>query len=134
MSAFLVSDDTITGILSAMHLARYQGDQASYYWKGERYDMSDAREVGQKLLDENHRSLRARYGESANKHWPKRTYRILRYRPVTPVEIIKLCDCYSYQACETDDWSETEAHTILTTLRERAISNLPGYDEAPWGF
>ena len=134
MSAYLVSDETITGILSAIHISRYQGEQPSYYWNDERHIITSPRDIGQKLLDENHRSVTARYGEKANEHWPKRTYRILSARPVSPVEIIKLCDCYSYQACETNDWSETEAHAIVTALRERAITNLPGYEEAAWGF
>ena len=52
----------------------------------------------------------------------------------TPVEIIKLCDCYDYQSCETRDWETTEAFAICAALRAAAIDSLPGYEDAPWGL
>jgi hypothetical protein len=45
-------------------------------------------------------------------------------------ELYGLCDCYAYQACETSDWHETEAYAIMQYLKQRAIRNLPGYDDA----
>lgn len=48
------------------------------------------------------------------------------------VDVLKACDCYSYQACETDDWPDTEAAQFITALRLATISKLPGYDASPW--
>ncbi len=53
-------------------------------------------------------------------------------RHYLPVEIIKACDCYDYQSCETPDWKDTEAYAIMQMLRKRAIYSLPGYEEAAW--
>lgn len=46
--------------------------------------------------------------------------------------ILKLCDSYDYQACELDEYAETLACTIVKAIRLKAISNLPGYEDAPW--
>lgn len=60
------------------------------------------------------------------------------YSPVTElpddVTILKLCTCYDYQACELDDYDRTLARTIVNAIRLKAISELPGYEEAPWGI
>lgn len=51
-----------------------------------------------------------------------------------PVAILKMCDCFEYQARETDDWPETLARRVLDAIRRGAIHHLPGYDDAPWEF
>lgn len=131
MSAFIVSDETITAMLQAA-TARYQGDGASYYWKGNLYPFNGhAAEVGQKLIDENYRSINYRYTETYAPH--QYIHRPLNKR-YEPVEIIKLCNCYRYQCCETDDWEDSEAYAIMDALKERAIFSLPGYDDAKWGL
>jgi len=128
MSAFIVTDATITGLLQATS-ADYPGDGADYYWQDEaRYFGGHAQEIGQKLVDENYRSVNYRYQEAGQPH----EYQHRNVRSLTPVEIIKLCGCYEYQACETPDWESTEAHAILEVIKSRAIRRLPGYDEASW--
>jgi len=86
-------------------------------------------EQGQALVDQNYRSVNHRYHEDAEPYQ-------FRWRPflprLSPVEIIKACNCYRYQSCETPDFKETEAYAIMTALRERAIIHLPGYEEAAW--
>jgi hypothetical protein len=49
----------------------------------------------------------------------------------TPVEILKLCAGYSYQACETPDWEQSIAFSLIHRIERAAISELPGYDDAP---
>lgn len=132
MSAFVVNDETISGMLKGKDFGAYPGNGLAYYWNGTmHYFNGHTQEIGQKLLDENYRSVNYRYSEDTQ---PRRfRERVLNHR-VSVVEVIKLCDCYDYQSCETPDWPETEAHAIMTALRERAIRNLPGYDDAPWGY
>lgn len=48
------------------------------------------------------------------------------------VEMVKLTQCYDYQACETKDYETTAAAEIVKAIRGLAISKLPGYDAAPW--
>lgn len=48
--------------------------------------------------------------------------------------VLKAVSCYEYQSCEHDGWETSEAKRFGEALTHRAISNLPGYDKAPWGF
>ena len=54
------------------------------------------------------------------------------------VTILKLCDCYVYQACESDDYKESRAISIVNCIRAAIItemsSELAGWNEAPWGI
>jgi len=131
MSAFIVCDEHISAMLQAVNLSRHAGDGASYRWNGEaRYFGGNTRDIGQKLVDENYRSVNYRYDEAHKPH----TFTFKLTKEHSPAGIIKACDCYNYQSCETPDWRESEAHAIMRALRERAIRFLPGYDEAPWAI
>jgi hypothetical protein len=131
MSAFIVGNKHISAMLQASQRIRYAGDGASYRWNGQSYYFNGNRqEIGQKLVDENYRSVNHRYGENERPHEFKMEY-LPRF---SAVQIIKACDCYNYQTCETPDWKETEAYAISQALRERAIDLLPGYDEAEWAI
>ena len=129
MSAFVVNNHHINAMLQATAPA-YHGDRSTYYWQGSRHPIAgNQQEVGQKLVKENTRSVNHRY------HTDTEAYRF-EWLPFLPpfsaVQIIKACNCYDYQSCETPEWKETEAYAIMTTLRERAIRSLPGYEEAAW--
>lgn len=41
---------------------------------------------------------------------------------------------YEYQACESDDWRDTEARAFVDAMRERLLGTLPGAEQASWGF
>lgn len=129
MSAYVVSNKTIQGMLQAVHLERHTGDR--YYWNGEMKMMAGHLDkIGQKLIDENYRSVNYRYQTESKPHkYIHGKENIIR---LSAVEIIKLCNGYRYQACETDDWEDTEAYEIWDTLREAAIDALPGYSDAAW--
>jgi hypothetical protein len=59
---------------------------------------------------------------------------------VLATQIIKCCDCYDYQACETDDYEQSEAKALVEKIRAQAIkaggesdkSKL--YDQLMWGL
>lgn len=53
---------------------------------------------------------------------------------VAPIQIIKLCQSYSYQSCETDDWLTTLAYRQIDWIQGSAIRSLNGYDAADWDF
>jgi hypothetical protein len=90
----------------------------------------NADEIGQKLLDENVRSVNYRYRETD----AAERYTFKHVMPLPAVNIIKACHCLDYQSCETPDWQETEAFAILQAIKEAATYKLPGYDAAPWGI
>lgn len=150
MSAFIVGHDHIDALIS-FAMARYTYGPVSYYVPETQTRVTitqdNATEVGRILLTENERSIYHRYpdvkpgqndskpgtwGEDAEtynfKQWPLN-------QPLSPVSIIKGCDCFDYQACETDDYEQSLAHTIIEAIRKRAVSRIPGYDDAPgWEF
>lgn len=130
MSAYIVTDETISGMMQAIERRIYL-HQPYYYWNNRvHYFRQEPAEIAQKLVDENYRSVNGRYDEETQAH----AFQFKVVRELTPIEIIKLCHCYRYQACETDDWEQTEAYVIMNELRDMAISALPGYEEAPWGL
>ncbi len=134
MSAFILGNDHISVMLQSG--SKYVSLPEDYYWQSERYTITGReQEVGTKLINENYRSVNYRYehcDEFPLDVKPFQWNMCLRKR--TPVELIKACDCYSYQTCECPDWTETEAYAIVEALREAAINSLPGYDEAEWSI
>ena len=45
--------------------------------------------------------------------------------------ILKACDCFDHQACETDDYDTSPAAIAVAGIRSHAIRSLPGWDGAP---
>jgi len=139
MSAFVVSDDHISLLVTAAMDDRHFS--SSYFStlpgapKGD--DPDDADALGKALLRENTRSVLFRYqGDDLEGMEAIERYTFRRIHPtfVTPVIVLKACDCYDYQACETNDYHERWAAKWVQQLRKSMISKLPGYDDAPWGF
>lgn len=143
MSAFLVTHEHINTLL---RYASHQKFAPHFRLPSERvidlthpYDLQYAAEV---LLAQNVASLNACYPDTIAKpeNMPGKcdeiglpiTYRPFSHKVSRPVEIIKACDCYDYQACETDDYHQTDAARLVSSIRHCAIGNLPGYEEAEW--
>lgn len=55
-------------------------------------------------------------------------------RRLQPIEALKMAQCSNYQSCEVEGWSETPAYALLHRIIGQAISELPGYDAAPWEY
>jgi hypothetical protein len=150
MSAFIVGHDHIDALLSfAMQRDTY--GSVRYYIKDTHTSVEitkqNATEIGRILLTENERSIYHRYpdvkpGKDENKPgtWGEdaETYKFKPWpltSPLSAVSILKACDCFDYQACETDDYEQSLAHTIINAIRKRAIHRVPGYDDAQgWEF
>ena len=102
------------------------------------------------LVDENLRSLSARYpGRDFLDEWKQEAAQFkfcpssLAFRDIANTQeatlIVKQCDCYDYQACETDDYSMTEAARLVEAVRKLAIQAGGDSDGAlwemqPWGI
>ena len=54
------------------------------------------------------------------------------HRVLTPIQVIKACNCFDYQACEVENYEETEAAKIIEAIRAAAIERLQGMEEAEW--
>lgn len=127
MSAFIVSNEHINALVNFGLKSTYWNPKTQ--WR-EEINRHTAQEVGQILLDENQRSVNYRYSE--NDTSPAFKFTVDYDGELTPVQVIKACHCLDYQCCETPDWEQTLAHTILETIKHKAEGLLPGYDEAAW--
>lgn len=121
------------------------------------------------LVEENMRSLRAAYpGRDFLQEWEDdakaiKYKRILKLGPAlrkfrcepdqvrlygppptmsattVATQMVKLCQCYDYQACETDDYRDTPAAAFIDRLRSKAFDNgglSEGdlYQQLMWGI
>jgi len=137
MSAFLVPADHIDALLT------FAIDKRVSYFVAETsarvtITTANAEEIGRILFEENERSVGHRYGEDDPDEMPGSkgencaTYRFRYFaEPVAPVVILKGCACYDYQACETDGYRTSLAHTIIRAVEAKAIRALPGYENGP---
>lgn len=88
------------------------------------------------LLRENIRSVEARYPADAPIQHAAIfiTHRDVQDHTLSAVDIISMCNCLSYQSCETGDWESTAAYELLAAIRDKAIRKLPGMDDAYWEY
>ena len=137
MSAFVVSHIHINALLTFADLKKMR-NQIGY-----RIDQGAAQHswstIGQILLAENERSVCTRYPDctEANKpgtigeeaisyHFKTWNQAFALQHDKLCVWIMKACDCFEYQACESDDYEQTIAHSIIDTIRSKAIHSLFG--------
>jgi hypothetical protein len=128
MSAYLVTDFHINALVS-WAATRHGSHAVSYYWNGRRRDLrNDEKRVASVLFAQNVRSVNSRYNEADPAHGF--VFRLV-VNVLNPIDVIKGCHGYAYQACETADWEETEAHAIIKAIEGAAVRTLPGYAESP---
>jgi len=137
MSAYIVDHDHIDALLSFAieHRVRYVLPDADSC-----IDIfpSNATEIGRILLDENERSVRHRYPDCGADDLPgtigqdSANYKFRKWSSSIPaLTILKACDGFDYQACETGDYEKSLANVIVNAIRGFAIRRLPDYAEAP---
>lgn len=92
--------------------------------------------VANTLLAENIKSVNYCYDDSDEQPWSITVSSCdvddAIKRPV--LDIIKITQCYMYQACEHDEWEASTAKDWCDSLIRQLICELPGYDAAPWGL
>jgi hypothetical protein len=129
MSAWIVSDDHITALIAGYNHYLTGCEKASI--------ASTLTALGSMLLKENCRSVGHRYNEETDPGWESYEFpaQYVHRAPIKDLAtLIKLLDCYEYQACECDDWEQTEAYKKCQRMRGTFCRYLPGYEEAPWGL
>jgi hypothetical protein len=95
------------------------------------------------LVAANLRSLSARYpGRGFLQDWIDES-KMLEYRPMRALQswtqIVKACDCFDYQACESDDYKESQACAFVARVRAQAIAcggktSGAEYNAAKWSL
>ena len=141
MSAFLCSAEHLSALVSYAATHTRGGCSLPLLRSDDPRRKTDADHTFGALLAANLQSLSARYGEKRGAleqwfHGEPGSYRLnlqlLANRKA--IDIVKLCDCFSYQACEYESWETSDAAKWINAVREHAIRHLPGYEEAPWGL
>lgn len=148
MSSWIVPKEHITALVD---LATVPGDELTWYyrdnfrsrenWRTEYdeagHEISRWDAIGQMLTDENYRGVNARYRDEYGD--PERYQHVFtisdpRTMP-TPIEGIKVAQCYRYQSCDSGDvWDKSESAAFIEALIQHLIPKLPGYEKAPWGW
>jgi len=142
MSAYILDDVNFDVIIKSYVTIRPIQLGWNIWIKKEKLDLfhdTDRTYVGQILKIQNIASVDYRYKANTEmqdylQKLDKKYIYNNRVNAVSPVALLKLLDCYDYQACETSDYKTTKACTIINQIREYTISRLPGYDEAAWGL
>lgn len=133
MSAYIVSNETISVIAKGFF-------EYGVTYKAEGYYpilsvIMEKREIinniGQSLLNQNYASVNYRYNENAEMP-------IFDYTDVDIDEGV-VYGCikeYDYQACETDDYFESDLHASLIRLQEKLLERLLKREglKAPYGY
>lgn len=145
MSAFMVSESHIAYLLEAATHPRILRGSSALRWRPfadpslgtarELYPSGDRamwEQAGSMLWAENWRSVCYRYPDTTSGRAPLFGWKPRRLPPVEPVQVLKACACFEYQACETPDWEESEAFRFIDSLRRHAIAALDGYEDAAW--
>jgi hypothetical protein len=143
MSAYIVGHAHIDALLTFALSKRY-GRRVVYTANETLIEINcdNASEIGRILLTENERSVRHRYPTAAANDLPRTigedsaNYEFSPFDGgLTPVAVLKGCDCFDFQANETDDYKSSIACAIIDAIRKRAIICLPEYNLAPgWDF
>ena len=149
MSAYICDKHHLIYLAIAAESNRIGGRQCSfsYFHDGETHylrasDYEAQADSANMLLMENIKSVGFRYGQSTSAGLPgPTTVEIITsqdicrtsFKSLDPVQVIKACDCYSYQACEHDGWKTSKAKAFIDSLRHKAAKAFPGYDDAQWG-
>lgn len=137
MSAYVVDNKTISALATAFETygVEYKAENlkdTNPFGVNWLVDVASLRhDIGQSLLDQNYKSVNYRYSEESET--PD-----FQFEEVAINEgIVKGCiDCYTYQACETEGFFETDLYKSLTRLRDKLLDRLisqNGY-ETPWGY
>lgn len=132
MSAFILAKKHIdTLVEAALFTCRNSRKGFGFIHNGDYKVINDGDNIGQILVNQNYSSVNYRYNENKNPY----EYHMEEI-PLTismrPIQILKACDCYDYQSCETIDYYTTEAYAIVDGIRKNIIHKLPGYDKAEW--
>lgn len=155
MSCYMVSEGHVRYLVQACLDRRISHSGLSFHHEGRRWqvrdeDMEDEAATllgiltpttaGRELWEENVKSVRARYDDAdksgmIEEGWEtfQFTWTASRTGAPDPVQVMKSCDCYSYQSCEHEGWDTSLAHALIRELRRSASQAVDGYEDATWG-
>lgn len=145
MSAYICSPEHFAAL--AAFAVKSSKNGVISEWRDHSDPTATARKVATELARENIRSVATRYPGDRELPGPDMSpAEIMQaaanlaesyyWRPPTlsPVDLLKMCQGYAYQSCETQDWRDSLAHRQIEWIESSCYSMLPGYDAAPWSY
>ena len=133
MSAYIVSMETISAIVEAFQIYNTKYHAPDYKPQtGWMISLNKERQdIGQSLLNQNYASVNYRYGEDTE---PEKF--VFVDVKVNPAIIYGCIRNYNYQACETDDYFDSEVYKSLEDLKENMLERIikNQYGEIPYGY
>lgn len=130
-------------LLNHIHIANlaHAFAEAGIPYKGKSYDASMWATL---LAKANYDSVDQRYGNQ-DISFEDYTFEchMISLQPaydLKPIELIKMAQCFQYQACETLDWNNASFHSEhigswhIQYFISKMISKLNGYSSADWEF
>jgi len=148
MSCYLVEEKHVAYLVAtsvSMRLALGDGGSIRWFTNGDWMNSKELRctatndelaEVATMLWRENVKSVNDRYNDSDEDPEAYTVNPDLFNTPlsiVDPVQVLKSCACFEYQACESEGWKESEACAFIEVLRKKCIDSLESFDDAQWG-
>lgn len=133
MSAYIVNKETIDVIVQGFE--RYGLRFCAEGYEEPRSIIINKRDInnaiGQALLNQNFKSVNARYKEDSEPY-------DYNYTEVEMDEgmLLGCIECYEYQACETEDYFESLLHDSLLNLKIYMLKRFirQAGQEIPWGY
>ena len=141
MSAYIVENNVINFLIAAaikyqvyVKVPKIDGRNSDYAYKEvNKFEPEELDALGQVLLDENYRSVNARYRESdkAEKFvfGRSKTDRNAGFSKIELAQVFATVANYEYQASETDDFEASEAYSFTSRLVRKAGESLRTQDE-----
>lgn len=121
MSCFVVSDYHVDALVSWAEIHNSSGLRL----------FGDAPALAAALAAANRAAYKDRYGEEGD---TKPAYIPRDVRRMSPVQVLKACNCLDYQCSDWTLWEHSISRRALDIIKDLAVSRLPGYDEADWAL
>ena len=130
MSAFIVNQDTINQIVTAL----LHGDFPYTETKLEEIGLAgDPQQLGRAMMILNGDAVKQRYGDKIDTGCLPYRFRPI---PVSEIQTFKSLECWLYQ-CTEGDVPDTKLYKIMSDFchvyASRIIAKLPEYEFAYWG-
>lgn len=132
MSAFVVSHEHIAALVGTYCAMRAIEE-----------DSSDPLELARTLYLENARSCAALYPtdptyldqlDEESRAFTVEQIRAWELAPLSIGQFLRALSCYSYNACERDQWHQSEAFRLCERMSNCAAERLPDYYTCPYGI
>lgn len=133
MSAYIVNNETIHAIVKGFRIYgveyKAEGYERPIQVIIESQKLNDG--IGQSLMEQNYKSVNYRYNK--NTKAPKYHFEDVE---VNEGILLGCINCYNYQACETNDYFESDLYYSLNRLKNAMLKRLISEkgQEIPWGY